>query len=291
LDYLPLLGQDGYLVRGWSHLLAGYPRSGKTELLAACCRDWLAMGERVLYSTEEPRSIWQQRLARAGCSWTGMQIVFALGAKPADLLARAQRGEEGIVVVDSIRNLGLLGADENDNAALARAVSPWIQAMRGHKTLVLTHHSRKGNGEHGEGIAGGHALLGLVDIALELRYDPAASRRLVRAYARLIQPAELMYERRQDGSMQAIGSPESVGINEVRKRVREAIDDEWLKISEVCQRLGEPQPSLRQVRNALQAEAEAGTLERDPPHDCKGKTVLWRRKAAEQTTEQPELAP
>jgi hypothetical protein len=280
LDYLPLLSQDGYLVHGWSHLLAGYPRSGKTELLSACCRDWLAMGERVLYFTEEPRSIWQQRLSRTGSSWSGMKIVFALGAKPADLLSRAERGEEGLVVVDSIRNLGLLGQDENDNAALARAVSPWIQAMRGRKTLVLTHHSRKGNGEHGEGIAGGHALLGLVDIALELRYDPAASRRLVRAYARLIQPAELMYERRQDGSMHALGSPQNVTLAEVRKRVREAVDADWLSTADVRERLGDPKPHVNQVRNALQDEAEAGTIERDPPlsESVERKKLRWRAR-------------
>jgi len=38
LEYLPLLGKDGYFVRGWSHVLAGYPRCGKTELMLACIR-------------------------------------------------------------------------------------------------------------------------------------------------------------------------------------------------------------------------------------------------------------
>src|SRR5262249_33221973 len=90
LEYLALLGQDGYLVRGWSHLIASYPRCGKTELVTACCRDWLTAGEHILYLTEEPRAIWQHRLARAGAEvWTGMRLVFGLGANPLDLWARA----------------------------------------------------------------------------------------------------------------------------------------------------------------------------------------------------------
>src|SRR5262245_9578326 len=79
MDYLPLLGHDGYVVRGWSHLVAGYPRSGKTELLVACCRDWLTMGETVLYFTEEPKEIWCSRLARAKDAWHGMKIYLGFG--------------------------------------------------------------------------------------------------------------------------------------------------------------------------------------------------------------------
>jgi hypothetical protein len=31
INYLPVLGVDGYIVRGWSHLLAGWWRLGKSE--------------------------------------------------------------------------------------------------------------------------------------------------------------------------------------------------------------------------------------------------------------------
>jgi hypothetical protein len=284
LDYLPLLGQDGYLVRGWSHLVAGYPRAGKTDLLAACCREWLARGETILYITEEPRSIWQHRLARTPDAWQGMRLVFGLGADRFALLDRARDGEETIVVADTIRGLAILQGDENDNAVIALHLHPWVAAARQrNKTLVLAHHDRKGGGQHGEGIAGGHALLGTVDIALELLYDDAPNRRLLRGFCRLIQPPELLHERGEDGALEALGAPAAVGLAEVRQRVLAVVEGDWLKTAEVAELLDEPKPSGEQLRQALTEEAKAGHLERDPPladGNVRGKAHRWRRAVA-----------
>src|SRR5205823_3612808 len=80
LPFLPLLSCDGYIVEGWSHVLAGYPRSGKTELLTRMVGEWLADGKSVLYVTEEPQSIWERRLADLPGDWSGLRVVFGLGA-------------------------------------------------------------------------------------------------------------------------------------------------------------------------------------------------------------------
>src|SRR5262249_28581746 len=148
-----------------------------------------------LYFTEEPRSIWRGRLAQAAGPWTGLRLVFALGVPHLELLARIRDGEEDVIIIDTIRNLRILPADESDNGAVARALTPWIASARERgKTLLLLHHTRKGAGDHGESISGGHALLGAVDIALEIRRDNQANRRMIRGYARLIQPEDLLYE-------------------------------------------------------------------------------------------------
>ena len=60
-EYLPVLGVDGYIVKGWSHLLAGWWRLGKTEILAAVVAVWLRLGLKVLWLTEEPDSLWADR--------------------------------------------------------------------------------------------------------------------------------------------------------------------------------------------------------------------------------------
>ena len=280
LQHLRLLKRPGYLVRGWSHLLAGYPRCGKTELLAECCPGFVEDGEKVLYLTEEPRSIWRQRLTRIPGPWAGVRLVFALGATPLDLLCRVTTGEESVVLIDTIRGLGLMPQDECNNSAVAQALNPWIAAARrGSKTLIMGHHMRKGSGEHGEGIAGGHALLGVVDVALELRRDTCATRRILRAFARVIQPEELIYERTPRADWSRWCAPSSIMFQEVRRRVVAVLDDSWLKTAEVRERLEEPQPGAELVRRALLAEAEAGAVERDPPIDVRavsGKTVRWR---------------
>ena len=280
LPFLPLLGVDGYIVEGWSHLLAGYPRSGKTDLLARLVREWLAQGKRVVYLTEEPKSIWATRLAALGDDWSGLRVVFGLGADPHALFKRAFGGEEDVVIVDTLRSLLAL-RDETDNSEVARVLNPWIAGARNAgKTLVMAHHMRKGAGEHGEGIAGGHALLGVFDVALELRRDlAAAQRRLLRAYARLIAPPELVYERAEDRSFRALGDPATLRLAEVQDRVYEVLTDESLKTAAVWEGLDEPRPGFEQVRLALRALARDGRADRDPPiqdGDAPGKTYRWR---------------
>jgi DNA repair protein RadA/Sms len=280
LKSIPLLQREGYLIEGWSHLLSGYPRCGKTELLFACACEWLKQGRTILYFTEEARQLWQQRLEQRPVPTKGLQLVWALGEMPGNLRIRMNEGSEQIVILDTIRNLSVMGADENDNAAVAAALSPWVKDARlRNKTLILCHHSRKGGGDHGEAISGGHALFGAVDVALEVRRDNVPSRRTIKAHARLIQPPDLLYERREDGTLLALGDPAGVGVEEVAKRVVDVLDGQWATTKEVRSRLIEPIPGLEQVRLALTAEARCGRVEREPPIDIPnvaGKTVRWR---------------
>jgi hypothetical protein len=280
LEHLPLLGKDGYLVRGWSHVVAGFPRCGKTELILACIKEWLRLGLRVLYFTEEAEPLWRERLSRHEGPWRGLQLVFGLAVPAPDLLARMAASDQEVVVVDTLRNLGILGADENDNAAVARAVAPWVsEARRTGKTWFGLHHTRKGGGDHGQGISGAHALLGSVDIALEIAWDNNPKRRLVKGHARIVQIDDLLYEQDQDGGLRALGDPSGVTVIEVRARLLQALGADWLKSAEVLGLLDAPRPSEELLRQALQAEAKAGRVERDPPITdgaVRGKTVRWR---------------
>lgn len=282
LQYMTLLGREGYLVRGWSHLLAGYPRVGKTELILATLRLWLEAGHRVLFFTEEPRTMWRHRLRQQRDWPRGLRLYFGLGIDPNELLAEMRQASESNVIVDTIRNL-LQFEDENNNSEVARKINPWVVGAREtEKTLLLSHHMRKGSGDHGEGIAGGHALLGVVDIALEVVRDRnlAANRRKIRAYARLIQPDELLYEMTPGGSLQALGEPGAVARAEVERRVLAEIGTDWIKTADLVESLADPRPSREQVRLVLAALARQGVVDRDPSIDVEktaGKTVRWRR--------------
>jgi Helix-turn-helix domain len=62
VTFKPFLGRDGYVVKGWSHLVAAYPKTGKTELMVRALADWPT--DKLLYVTEEPKSVWQARLLK-----------------------------------------------------------------------------------------------------------------------------------------------------------------------------------------------------------------------------------
>ena len=280
LPFLPLLGQEGSVVRGWSHLVAGYPKGGKTELVARLCHEWGVLGETVLYFTEEPESIWHARLSRQPQGWHHVTLVLALGMKPSEILERIQAGQETVVTIDTIRNL--LGfRDEKDNSEIAQALNPFIAAARqGGKTILFVHHDRKGGGEHGEGITGGHAFLGVVDIALELRRDSQATRRRqVRGWGRIIPVPELVYEMAEDGSFLALGEPGAVALEAVKRRAAELLAEELVTTKGIHEQLEEPKPSLEQLRQALESLAQEGRAERNPPiteGKRQGVTYKWR---------------
>lgn len=279
IHYLPLIGEVGYFVEGWSHLVAGYPRSGKTELLAAACSDWALSGKKVLYATEESVDIWARRAASRKLHTQNYNILFGLGHGPEALFSRVFSGEEEVVVIDTLRNL--LGLrDETDNSKLAEAINPWVAAARANnKTFILAHHTRKGGGAHGEGIAGGHGLLGMFDIAIEvLRDNHKANRRIIRAYARLISPPELLYGL-EGTTFKALGQPDNVSAAGLANELLDILKQTgvWMSTRDVMLRL-DPQPSEATLRRALLALAEEGQIERIPPLSAgaaQGQTPYW----------------
>ena len=147
LEFLPVLGKEGFVVMGWSHLIASYPKVGKTELLATLCQEWATLGQMVLFFTEEPMGVWKARLNRRPSGWEHVTLVFALGMQPADILERIETGHESVVVIDTVRNL-LQFTDEIDNSKVAQALTPYVAAARqAGKSIIFLHHDRKGGGE------------------------------------------------------------------------------------------------------------------------------------------------
>ena len=258
-----MLGQDRLIVKGWSHLIAGYPKAGKTELVVRMIAEWPE--EHVLYIT--PESVWDARMRELPETYGHVTLYYGLGIKPAELLDRVRSGDETVVIIDTVRNL--LGLrDETDNSEVARAMNPYIAVAREDKeTLIMLHHNRKGGGDHGEGITGGHAFMGVVDLALEIKFDGAEDSRRwqLRGWGRVIEVPKLLYELQDDNTMIALGSPAQVALNEVKERVREVLSDKWLQKKEIRTALDDPKPSDDQVAKALNALGTDGEVERDPP--------------------------
>ncbi|MDT7944436.1 MAG: AAA family ATPase [Dehalococcoidia bacterium] len=278
LCYLPFLGQEGFIIKGFTHLLSGYAKVGKTELLARVVSEWQ---EPTLWLTEEPQLAWEARLARLPDAYHHLTIYFALGCPRQELLERIAQGQEAVVIIDTTKLLGI--ADPDHAGEVTAVLAPVIASCRdAGKTLILVHHERKGGGQHGEGIAGSHAFLAMVDIALELlRDDKSSKRRIIRGYGRIVTVPELCYEMAEDGTLVPLGDPGALALEQVKERVLSLLTEEWQSLKDIMSAMGEPRPSEEWVRRALNALVEEGKAERDPPVGIKGnKPHRWRLAAS-----------
>ncbi len=274
LESLPLLGRHGYFFRGWTHLLSAYPKIGKTELLVRVVAEW---NETILWFTEESIETWKARLAGLPFTLERVVLFFGLGVPREVLLRRIAQGTEKAVIIDTDKLLGI--RDPNDAGEVTEVLVPFISTCREQgKTLVIAHHERKAGGQHGEGISGSHAFLGLVDIALELLPDAQArNRRLIRGYGRVVSICELVYELREDGLMVALGAPEVLSLEATKERVLALLTEDWQTLREIMEGLGDPKPSDEQVRRALNALVEEGKADRDPPPGVRStRAHAWR---------------
>jgi hypothetical protein len=203
LESLGVFGRNGYLLKRLANIISAAPKAGKTTFLYCSIPAWLARGERVLYLTEESLDVWRDRLRRLDViDRPGLQIVPAFGVHPDELLDRVKRGQETVVVVDTMRSLGLLGEDENDNSGVARRLEPWLTACReGGKTFVGIHHERKTGGTHGRGVSGAHALPAAMDVILQLGFGKHDNERTLSVLSRLGTPKDLTYTRMEDGTL------------------------------------------------------------------------------------------
>ena len=61
LPSISVLGVKNYLIKGWSHILSGYPKAGKTHLMNTVIAD--ASDDSILYCSEEPRGVWNARMS------------------------------------------------------------------------------------------------------------------------------------------------------------------------------------------------------------------------------------
>jgi len=271
IAFLPVLGAEGYIRENRSHLLASYPKGGKTELMVNILMEWPQ--ETILYITEEGRETWMDRAFELPKWPNDMLVWYALGKKGDEILSVVEQWKGTVVVIDTLKILGI--ENENDAAVVQAALAPFIAACRRHKqTLIFIHHDNKGSAKGGRGIAGSHAFVGIVDIFLEL--DEVSNRpnmRLLKGRGKIRNIRELLYERQDDGSMKAMDA----AILEHEVAVVNVLTDDW-QITVDIEKSADL--SKATVQRHLLKLAERNVIERDPPigEESKGKTLRWRRR-------------
>lgn len=276
-----LLGQEGYIYRGWTTLLSGYAKSGKTTLLSQFLRDIAPV--QALYIAEEPPAILGERIKDTAEIFSHVIFAPALNKSLEEIVLLVNSTEAEVIVIDTIRNL-LQIRDENDNSIVVQRLVPIIGTAReNNKTLILCHHTRKGGGQYSEGAAGAGAFMGLVDVGLEIRrdsYDSDSPRREIHGWGRLHLIEPLSYQLANEGSLEALGSPQSVRKETVKAEVLELLGPDKVSTKQVWDSMGEGRPSQEQVRRALVELAEEGEIIRDDS----GKTHYFHRPPTESPT-------
>jgi hypothetical protein len=258
----PFLQPQGILGPGVVGLFSGYAKSGKTTTTAhglnailQACPDL-----RVIWCTEEARSLWRARLLRWRFHWPTVTLIFRSATPWSSLVTEIRQEHPDLVIIDTAR--AFLGIeDENDAGQWRTALDqPLLMARQDDAGFLFLHHLRKSGGEDGLGHAGNHALVAAVDVALELRRD--GPRRTVRAISRFDEtPPAWVMELRDDG-LAILGDPETVTQADLLSRLVASLDGTPRTVGELTTDLDDPKPSGSAVYAGLKALHRQGRAER-----------------------------
>jgi hypothetical protein len=230
---------DGYLARGNLTLLTSLWKAGKTTLLTGLLRS-LADGEpflgrdceaaRVVVVSEESRQHWLTRLASmpVGPHTRLMSRPFRGRPTPDQwnelvdrCFAMRQRGELDLIAIDPLASF-LPGHSDSDAGTLLEMLHPLQRLAADGVAVLLLHHPRKKASDEGSSARGSGALLGFVDIIVELsrvgRLNSDRRRRKLIAFSRYeATPHKLYYQ----------WDPESGDFQHMPNPIESRFRDNW----------------------------------------------------------------
>ncbi|MBI2952884.1 MAG: AAA family ATPase [Chloroflexi bacterium] len=262
VEWFPLLDVDGLVGRGIFTLLSARPKAGKTTLIAHAVKNWLFDGLRVAWLSEEPKPKWRERIAKLELAHGNLLLGFQDGAEPETWCERLRALAPDVIIVDTAREF-LSIYDENDAGLVHRKLASLIMLARElNSALLVLHHRRKAAGAEGTDHAGSHAFVGSCDIAVSLRED-AERRRHLSVRSRFDEsPDKLLLELSIDGQYRALGRPDDVALEDVKRRVREVLAEDWQTTAQLLEAFDEPKPGRENLRRALHELHRAGAVER-----------------------------
>lgn len=224
-DYVSLIPEkppwvvEGYLYYGGVTLVAGAPKKGKSTLISDLLRARLNRAEflnkpvapgPVLYLTEEA-GIAVAHKVRDLKTMSILDRSTALRAEVSrlkDVLALVTdwigSRRDVVVVLDTLAIWA--GFDDENNASEVTKAIARIMALAANTNaaVIIVHHTRKGGGTDGEAIRGSSAIMGTVDVSVEMkgvRDSDEGTRRQLDIKGRVIMPRteHLDYVRPEDG--------------------------------------------------------------------------------------------
>lgn len=207
---------DGYLARGNITLLTSMWKAGKTTLLAGVLRALATGGAfldrpcaagHALVVSEESAAIWAARRAAIPVGANARLVSRPFAGRPTveqwdELIVNAELEREraalDVLVVDTLAAF-LPGRSESDPGTLLDMLTPLRRLASAGAAVLVLHHPRRAASESGSAARGSGALLGFVDIILELsrlgNLGSESCRRKLSGLSRFAEtPRELVYE-------------------------------------------------------------------------------------------------
>lgn len=257
---------EDYLPQGGLVLIAGKPKEGKTTLiyeLAVKVAKGLPFLNRVTHPAgvlilgleEHPRDMRLRLRSLAADDNTNLFVSSGNLSPTSDTFEQIKRYilEKGIalVVVDT---LGVFWSvrDENDAAEVQRAIKPFLALARESGACVLLiHHARKSEGQHGDEIRGSGALLAAVDVALILKRHEIPTQRKLHANSRYSEtPTEMILDLTDAGYV-LLGDPAQLNRETKREKMKAALTENYEKAEILTQRAGVCRRDAQRLLNDL----------------------------------------
>jgi hypothetical protein len=176
--------------------------------------------------------------------------------------------EIALVIVDTLNAFWQV-SDENDAAGVTQAIKPLLELARQTDACVLLiHHARKGEGEHGDEIRGSGALFSLLDVALILKRHEVETQRKLSIISRFSEaPPELILELREHG-YESLGDPASVGKRAKETKLLDALTATPTDARTLAGQAGLPVKAVYSVLDSLTQQgkvAKTGTGRKGDP--------------------------
>jgi len=277
---------EGYLARGYTTLLSGVWKGGKSTLIAHLLRALEEGGAlagvvtkgRALIISEEGQGLWAGRRDDLSLGDSSEFICRPFKGRPrlvdwlgfiqhlARLIAERQFD---LVILDTLSAM-IPCDDENNAAKMLMSLTPLHTLTEAGAAMLLIHHPRKGDGGEGMAARGSGALPGFVDIILELRrFAPGERenrRRTLTAYSRFDEtPANAVIELVDDG-YRLVGSKADARHDDRMDALKEILPraEPGLTVDEVREAWPDgadvATPGRRTLARDLQIAAEGGKL-------------------------------
>jgi hypothetical protein len=217
---------EGLIARRNLTLLTSQWKAGKTTLLSVLLGLRVRGGElaglavrpgKTLVVTEEPLSLWAERARKHGFGGRVCFIPQPFRSIPTEqqwqellhraLLINAQHGVD-LVALDP---LAPFLRSENQARGMLQTLMPLGQLQRAGMAVLLLHHPGRGERAPGQAARGSGALLGHVDISIEMRHPGGDAltrrRRLFTLSRHALSPRHLLLELDEAGTAYTLAPP------------------------------------------------------------------------------------